>query len=88
MNIAYDLLLLVFNVSQFRSRNKLIEIFIEGMTEMFQPAHFYYFEKSEGHKGLEIEVRTRSSMFGFVIIENENSLSEENKIIIINSANN
>jgi len=66
MNIAHDLFLLMFNLTQVQDRAKLIEMFLGGLHEIFEPAVFEFTKESTEEAPLEIEIRTRRSHFGFI----------------------
>lgn len=76
MNLAFDLFLLFFNLTQLHDKGKIIELFIGGMQEAFKPIKFTYSEevvKSES----AFEIRTRQFFFGTVIISHpEEGLSD------------
>jgi PAS domain S-box-containing protein len=85
MNIAHNLFLLTCNLNQLHDKAKIIELFIEGMTEEFKPAHFYFIEQSENEIGFEIEIKTQNSHFGFIRIEQPGSFLMESKILVTNA---
>jgi PAS domain S-box-containing protein len=85
MNLAYDLFLLTFNLSQLHDKKMIIKLFSEGMQEIFKPVVFSYYEEEDKKAGIEFEIKTGKSFFGFIyanIPENEESL---NKVLITNS---
>ena len=70
MNFQHDLFLLMFNLSQLRRRDKIIQIFCESISEFFQPTTFYYSDKQNEEMILCEEVRTRNSSYGFIYTDN------------------
>ena len=85
MNIAYDLLLLLFNLSQLHDKKNIIQLFTEGMSEAFKPVEFSFSKETKKQNGLEFEIRTRKSFFGFITLKNTEKLSSEHKTLIQNA---
>jgi PAS domain S-box-containing protein len=83
MNFAHNLFLLMFSLSQLHSRPKIIELFVEGMNNAFGPLKFNYMQ--EKHSENDVEIKTRSSLFGFIGIDNKSELSDENRSLIQNA---
>lgn len=83
MNIAHDLFLLMVNLSQLHHRKKIIEFFIDGMNDIFQPAKFNFMER--GEKDGDIDIRIKNSLFGFIKVEKTENLSKENKSLVQNA---
>jgi len=82
MNIAHDLFLLMVNLSQLHHRKKIIEFFIDGMNDIFQPVKFSFMEK--GGDG-DIDIRIKNSLFGFIKVEKTENLLKENKSLVQNA---
>jgi PAS domain S-box-containing protein len=85
MNIANELLILIFNLTQLQNKVKIIELYIEGIKEIFKPIVFFYIENEVPPVGLQFEVRTKKSSFGYICIKKTKSISDENEILIKNS---
>lgn len=85
MNIAYELFLLLFNLTQLRTRDNIIQLFTEGMSEAFKPAVFSFAEESRNKSLPEFEIGTPKSFFGFIQVEHSDELTSESKILIQNS---
>jgi PAS domain S-box-containing protein len=83
MNFAHNLFLLMFSLSQLHSRPKIIELFVDGMNNVFIPLKFNYMQKK--HSENDVEIKTRSSLFGFIGIDNKSELSDENRSLIQNA---
>jgi len=47
MDLAYDLFLLMFNLSQFRNKERIIKLFLESMQEAFKPVDFVFQKESK-----------------------------------------
>jgi PAS domain S-box-containing protein len=79
-NFAHSLFLLMFNLSQMHNRDKIIELFIDGMNEAVPNAKFNY--ALEKQKKDALELKTRNSSFGFICIEfDEEKIPEDISLI-------
>ncbi|MDZ7762820.1 MAG: PAS domain S-box protein [Melioribacteraceae bacterium] len=85
MNVAYDLFLLMFNLSHLHSKEKIIELFIDGMGELFKPMEFQFAETESKERDFQFEIKSRSASFGFITIQNTETFSEESEVLIQNS---
>lgn len=85
MNIAHNLFLLLFNLTQLHDKKNIIQLFAEGMSEAFKPTEFSFSKKTEKQDGLEFEIRTRKSFLGFITIKNAETLPNEHKTLIQNA---
>ncbi|MDZ7774605.1 MAG: hypothetical protein U5L09_02820 [Bacteroidales bacterium] len=85
MNIAHDLFLLMFNLSQVQDRAKLIEMFLDGLHEIFEPAVFEFTKESTEEIPQEIEIRTRRSHFGFIRITKSKDTPKEHLPMLQNA---
>lgn len=85
MNPANDLFLLMVNLSQLHSKEKVIELYIQGIEEAFKPFVFRYLPDGQNERESAIEIRTRSSMFGVIQIESDISNDKEKRILLFNS---
>lgn len=85
MNPANELFLLMVNLTQLHSREKVIELFIQGIEEIFKPLIFRYLSVSEINSDNMIEIRTRKSEFGVIQYDPDINSEEEKKILLINS---
>jgi|GEM_PF-5144338 len=84
MSSSNDLFLLMFNLSQLHDKDRILNLFIEGMNETFKPVLFHYLQKGkEDHQNLEI--RTIQSRFGFIRIENVSPLPQEHSKLVYNA---
>ncbi|MCF8309687.1 MAG: PAS domain S-box protein [Bacteroidales bacterium] len=68
MNTAHDLFLLMFNLTQVHDRPKIIEMFLDGLHEIFKPAVFQFTKENIEETRFDIEIKTRRSHFGFIRI--------------------
>lgn len=85
MNPANDLFLLMVNLTQLHSREKVIGLYIQGIEEIFKPLIFRYMQSSETDSDNIIEIRTRKSQFGVIQFDPDLNNDEEKKILLINS---
>ncbi|MBK7628141.1 MAG: PAS domain S-box protein [Bacteroidales bacterium] len=84
MNLASDLFLLTFNLSQLHDKEKIILLFVEGMDEIFKPVKFNY--SADSPEGSEFfEIRTGKSSFGVIgttLLQTDNDV---HRVLINNS---
>lgn len=73
------------NLSQLHNKEKIIELFAEGMTELFKPSSFAYREHQKKRSRTDLEVRTRNSLFGYIETKQAKSLSEEDRMLVQNA---
>lgn len=85
MNTAHNLFLLMFNLSQLHRKDKIITLFTEGVKDIFNNCNCSFSEKSNPNAGLEIEVRTKNSLFGYFRIDEANEIPDEHKVLINNA---
>jgi PAS domain S-box-containing protein len=85
MNQTYDLFLLMVNLSQLNSREKVISLFEEGMQEIFKPATFSFIEKVVDSGNLIVEVKTIHSGLGFINADLRGLNDVTNEVLIRNS---
>jgi len=85
MNIAYDLFLLTFNLSQLHNRQKIIQLFIEGLHEIFKPTGFIFSETAEGNENDTFELKTGYKHYGYIITDIKGSLGNEHIVLLRNS---
>ncbi len=85
MNTSHELFLLMVNLSQLHNKKKIIELFTEGMAELFKPSSFEYREHQNKRSKSDLEIKTRSSLFGYIETKRAKSLSDENKMLVQNA---
>jgi len=85
MNLAYDLFLLTFNLSQLHNRQKIIQLFIEGLHEIFKPTGFFFSETAEGNENDTFELKTGYKHYGYIITDIKGSLENEHIVLLRNS---
>lgn len=66
MHKEYDLFLLMFNISRLHDRDRMIELFVGGLSEIFSPFRFAYSPEPAGNCEGAYEIRTMSTSFGHV----------------------
>ncbi len=76
MNLINDLFLLMFNLSQLGDKNRIVQLFIQSISEIFKPAIFNYSEQKKDDEIFEEEVITRNSSYGYIY--SDNHLTDEN----------
>ncbi len=77
MNIAHDLFLLMFSLSQVHDRDKLIEMFVEGLNEIFDPCVFEFVKEQPKESPFDIAIITRRSDFGLIRIDKTQNIPKE-----------
>jgi PAS domain S-box-containing protein len=85
MNISKNLFSLMNSLCKLYDSKKIIELFVETMTDEFKPARFHYIEKCEKGTGIEIEIITEKSLYGFIRIEQQTPLVKEHYMLIGNA---
>jgi PAS domain S-box-containing protein len=85
MKISNNLFSLMYRLIELYDNSKIIELFVEAMNNEFKPAGFYFIDKSENETGMEIEISTPNSLFGYFRIEQATSLTDKNFILISNA---
>jgi len=84
MNLAFDLFLLMFNLAQLHEKEKIIELFMGGIGEVFKPIEFRY--SKEGLKNESgYEIRTAGHFFGSIEIKNPEVVPAEYPLLIQNA---
>ncbi|PKP52630.1 MAG: hypothetical protein CVT92_07815 [Bacteroidetes bacterium HGW-Bacteroidetes-1] len=66
MTFSNDLFLLMVNLSQLRNKEKIIQLFIESMQEVFSPAHFKFVKDNEKNEQDLLEIRTLNATYGYI----------------------
>jgi PAS domain S-box-containing protein len=85
MNPASDLFLLMVNLSQLHSKEKVIELYIQGMEDIFKPFLFKHLNKIQKDDNSIVEIRAGNSDYGVIQIERNIVSDNEKKSLIINS---
>lgn len=85
MNKPYDLLQLMFNISQLHKKPDVIEQYVEGMNVIFKPADFSYRKDIGKHTGSVFEISTGKSQFGFILVQ-AYELSEKKHLVLIDNS--
>jgi len=75
----------MFNLTQVQDRAKLIEMFLGGLHEIFEPAVFEFTKESAEETPPEIEIRTRRSHFGFIRITKSKDAPKEHLPMLQNA---
>ena len=68
MNRANDLLLLLLNLSQMRSRSKIMELFLESLGDLFAPVTFQRVNQKPAGTEVNFPVGTRTSAYGYIVL--------------------
>jgi PAS domain S-box-containing protein len=85
MNRAYELFLLMFNISLLHNRDRMIELFIEGIHEIFPDINLGYYRDDENNSRQEYELRTKSGSYGYMKLSGSEK-TDEAYLKIITSA--
>jgi len=82
---ANDLFLLMLNLSQISLREKIIDIFLEAINEIWQnitPEFSPFYSENQNNS---IEISTAGSNYGFISIDNFNALKTEDQDLLHNA---
>ncbi|MBF0235688.1 MAG: response regulator [Desulfamplus sp.] len=82
---ANDLFLLMLNLSQVSSREKIIDVFLEAISEIFKNVTPRFTLSSSEIENISIEIATSGSHFGFISIENFTEQKSENQDLLHNA---
>jgi two-component system, cell cycle sensor histidine kinase and response regulator CckA len=85
MDKANDLFLLLLNLSQMRSRRKIIELFIESISTIFAPWAFSYFDRELERTAASFPIATRNSQYGHIVFKDGGPLSEKDQSLLHNA---
>lgn len=85
MNLAYELFLLIFNLSQLHDREKILQLFIEGLQEIFKPATFSLNELMVNNDEDSFEIKSRNNNYGCIRLKGIHFLAKENYVLIRNA---
>ena len=85
MKLAFDLFLLMVNLSQLRNKEKIIQLFTESLQEALTPAVIEYTEENCENIESLIDIRTRKSQFGFIRITEPGSIDKKSEVLINNA---
>jgi len=85
MNLAYDLFLLTFNLSQLHEREKIIQLFIEGLQEIFKPAEFAFNVNPIADSNESFELKSRQNHYGYISFRTNTLLIKEHIVLICNA---
>lgn len=85
MNLAFDLFLLMFNLSQVHDSEKVISLFTDGMQELFKPASFQYLKDDEKNSSAFYEINTIRSRFGYLSATFPVPVGKDNQVLISNA---
>jgi PAS domain S-box-containing protein len=76
-NLSHDIFLLMINLSQLKSRDKVISIFCEAINSYSDQFQISFSEILIEGKDRRIEIRTRMNEFGYIYYEGEFSSVDE-----------
>lgn len=85
MNLVHELFLLTFKLSKLGSEKNIIDLFIEGLNDIFSPATFEFTEEGNEENNI-LPLSTLNSFFGYIKISNKINLSEETLSLIANTS--
>lgn len=86
MNEGFNLFLLMQTLSALKSKEKIIDLFVESLNEVFAPARFRYAEDSESISENAIPVKTNQYTFGYLISNGAETIDRESGSLIVNAA--
>ena len=85
MNLAYELFLLTSNLSQLNNREKIIQLFLEGLQEIFKPAVFAYNINPGTDSKESFELKSRQNHYGYISFRTSTFLTKEPIMLISNA---
>lgn len=85
MKKSFDLFLLMFNLSQLNDSERIIDLYMEGMGEIFQPTSLRFAEEKENNSEGVYDLRTSGKYFGSVVVDFEEGIADTDKVMIQNS---
>lgn len=85
MNPVHDLFLLIFNLSKLGSEENIIDLYIEGLNDIFSPSKFEFLELSKESDNI-LPISTLNSFFGYINISSNKNLSDESLSLIANTS--
>lgn len=66
MNSLHDLFMLMFTLSQMQDKGKIMKLFQESITELFNPMQFFYTEQKEINAIYSEEITIRNNSLGYI----------------------
>jgi len=84
-NVALEVFLLLTNVSQLKNRDRVIDLFIEGLCVIFTGYSFKWFSENKEIPDSTLLVSTRSKIYGHIHFSKEISLDKELYSLFYNS---
>lgn len=85
MSPANDLLLLMFNLTQLHSSDKIIELFVGGLQEIFRPVICKYHKSINKSRDHQFPIATQRSKYGSVTVKFEGEYDQTNLMLISNA---
>ena len=82
---ALDLFLLMFNLSQLRKEDTVINVFAAALGEIWPSIEVSLSTTREGDEGGEIEIAASGTSYGFIRVAHLNSLSREAQGLLHNA---
>jgi len=70
MGNDYNLFLLMFNISRLHDQEKMIELFVEGLSEIFAPFRFTFSPGTPVSDEAVYEIRTMNRLYGHIKADN------------------
>jgi signal transduction histidine kinase/CheY-like chemotaxis protein len=84
-NYAHELFLLSANLSQLRSKDLAIKLFIESINSIFPGHDFAWSSEKTSQQSRNFEVCTRNKTYGFIIISKDSELQNEYHVLLQNA---
>jgi putative nucleotidyltransferase with HDIG domain len=82
---AHDLFLLMFNLSQITLKEKIIDIFIKAISEIWPDAVPSFCSSGSGSQGNLIPICASDNNYGFISIDNFSKLENDDQALIHNA---
>jgi hypothetical protein len=85
MNLAHELFLLTAHLSQLRSQDHHIQLFIEGINDIFFGQEFAWLSEKGTGNNLQIPVSTRAKTYGIIVCRGESDFDAESFALLQNA---
>ncbi len=85
MEKSYNLFMLMFNLSQLHSKERVIKLFLEKVNQLFQPVEFIFSENPLGNRPDVITIKTTETVYGYLETDLSPKLTREDKSLLTNA---
>jgi PAS domain S-box-containing protein len=85
MEKAYDLFMLLFNLSQLHNKERVISVFIKKMNEIFHPTNFTFSAKQINATNEVFEIKTIEVVYGYIEVQMSHDLTRQIRSLLVNA---